>query len=240
MSTKKKIGISFSRTNFHYYWNWFTKEDLGNDMELVELSFEKNNTADIGICDGFVLTGGVDIDTSFYDGAESYDHQPDVFQVERDLFEKDIFLYAQNHKLPLLGICRGLQLVNVFQGGKLIEDINDANLLHKKDGDTDKLHTINVEPNSLLAEITGSLSSKVNSAHHQAVRPGALGENLLINAWSAEDSIIEGLEYKDKSGTAFMLCVQWHPERMSDKENNPFSIKLKKRFLAEVKKSKQV
>jgi putative glutamine amidotransferase len=234
---KKKIGISFSRTNFQYYWDWFTKEDLLDGIELVELSFEKNNVADISTCDGFVLTGGIDIDTSLYGGATGYDHQPDSFQIERDQFEKKIFRYSQNHHFPLLGICRGLQLVNVFQGGKLIEDINEANSIHKKDEEVDKQHTIKVKANSLLAEITGSTIANVNSAHHQAVKPDALGENLLVNAWSEEDAIIEGLEFEDKTDKAFMLCVQWHPERMSDKEKNPFSRKLKERFIAEVKKS---
>jgi putative glutamine amidotransferase len=232
---KKKIGISFSRTNFHYYWNWFTKADLGHDMELLELSFEKNNSDDISSCDGFVLTGGVDIDTSFYGGADSYAHQPDSFQVERDLFEKKIFQYAQTHQLPLLGICRGLQLVNVFQGGKLIEDIDDANLKHKKEDDTDKLHHIKVKPGSLLAVTTGTLRAEVNSAHHQAIQPHALGENLMVNAWSEDDAIIEGIEYKDKTGKAFMLCVQWHPERLMDKENNPFSINIKQQFIEAIK-----
>src|SRR5688572_10150813 len=109
---KKKIGISYSKTNFQFYWNWFTKEDLDDDLELVELSFEKDNTDDIAKCHGFILTGGIDIDTSLYKGARRYENQPDSFQTERDRFEEKIFRYSQAHQLPLLGICRGLQLVN--------------------------------------------------------------------------------------------------------------------------------
>ncbi|MEO5564679.1 MAG: gamma-glutamyl-gamma-aminobutyrate hydrolase family protein [Chitinophagaceae bacterium] len=235
---KKKIGISFTKTNFQYYWNWFTKDDLKNDFELVELSFEKNNIEDISKCDGFILTGGVDVDTSFYNGASSYEDKP-IFQTNRDEFEKKIYLYSQEHNLPLLGICRGLQLVNVLQGGKLVEDMGDKNTTHKKDAGVDKQHEIKVEKNSLLNEITRSETSTVNSAHHQAVKTGALGENLVANAYSEKDEIIEGLEFKDKTGKAFMLCVQWHPERMTDKEKNPFSQKLKERFLDEVKNNKK-
>ena len=65
---KKKIGISYTKTNFLNYWNWFTPGDLKNDTELVELNFEKNNSEDIYQCDGFVLTGGVDTHPSFYNG----------------------------------------------------------------------------------------------------------------------------------------------------------------------------
>src|SRR5215212_595517 len=128
---KKRIGISYTKTNFQFYWNWFTKEDLGNDLELVELSFEKNNIEDISKCDGFVLTGGVDVDTELYNGAEEYAGKPGEFQTDRDLFEKKIFEYSQAHQLPLLGICRGLQLVNILQGGQLTEDIGEANTVHK-------------------------------------------------------------------------------------------------------------
>ncbi len=231
---KKKIGISFTRTNFQYYWNWFSTEELLGKVELVELSFEKNNIADFEQCDGFVLTGGVDIDTSLYGGASSYNNQPDQFQRERDLFEEKIFRYSQFHQLPVLGICRGLQLVNVLLGGKLIEDIDEANLVHKKEGDIDKQHPITIEKNSLLAEITGTKMASVNSAHHQVVRPDALGSNLMVSAWS-EDSIVEALEFKNKTGKAFMLCVQWHPERMKNKEQNPLSSKIRERFIVELK-----
>ena len=167
-------------------------------------------------------------------GASEYEHQPDQFQKERDLFEEKIFRYSQFHQLPVLGICRGLQLVNVLLGGKLIEDIDEANLVHKKEGDTDKQHPIIIEKNSLLAEITGAQMASVNSAHHQVVSPDALGNNLMVSAWS-EDSSIEALEFRNKTGKAFMLCVQWHPERMMDKEQNPLSAKIRARFIAELK-----
>ena len=63
---KKRIGISYTETSFQHYWNWFTADDLHDDVELVELSFEKNNTEDIYRCNGFVLTGGIDVHPSLY------------------------------------------------------------------------------------------------------------------------------------------------------------------------------
>ena len=104
----KKIGISETRTNFANYPAWFTKEDLGEDMELLILSFLKNNVEDIAKCDGFVLTGGVDIVPSYYGGTTGYDNQPPDFQPARDAFEKKIYEFAKGKGLPVLGICRGM------------------------------------------------------------------------------------------------------------------------------------
>jgi acyl-CoA reductase-like NAD-dependent aldehyde dehydrogenase/gamma-glutamyl-gamma-aminobutyrate hydrolase PuuD len=234
---KKRIGISFTTTNFHYYREWFTKEDLKNDIEIVELSFEKNNIEDIPTCDGFVLTGGIDVDPSFYDANASYANAPEEFQVNRDLFEKKIFEYSQLYQLPLLGICRGMQLVNVLQGGKLIQDLGTLNAIHKKE-QSDKEHEAIVEKDSLLAEIAASASGKVNSAHHQAIDKNALGKNLKVSAYSSgDDKTIEALEFKDKSHKAFMLCVQWHPERLNGKEESPFSQNIKEQFLTEIRKT---
>ncbi|MES1217694.1 MAG: aldehyde dehydrogenase family protein [Bacteroidota bacterium] len=231
---KKKIGISYTRIAFQNYWNWFTPQDLQDDIELIELSFEKNNSEDIAACDGFVLTGGVDVDPSFYNGNSNYNNSPASFQIERDVFEEKIYRYSQLNKLPVLAICRGMQLVNVLQGGKLIQDLDNGNARHKKE-ESDKEHTVVAENNSLLYQIAGSPTGHVNSAHHQAIDPGALGENLTANAYDDDEKIIEGLEFKDKTDKAFMLCVQWHPERMRGKEENPFSENLKKQFLKEVR-----
>src|SRR5262245_33271873 len=104
---KKKIGISYTKTSFDNYWNWITKDDMQDDLELVLLSFEKNNEEDIYQCDGFILTGGVDVHPEFYDGKSDYDNSPSDFEPERDLFEEKIYRYSQENKLPVLGICRG-------------------------------------------------------------------------------------------------------------------------------------
>ena len=235
---KKRIGISFTKTKFEHYWNWFTPEDLQNDLELVELSFQKNNTEDLYTCDGFILTGGIDIDPSFYAGATDYDNIPDSFSPGRDQFEEKIYRYSQLHQLPVLGICRGMQLVNIFQGGKLIQDLGfPGNKKHYPEENTDNEHAIVADKDGLLFNITGAVSGKVNSAHHQAVDPDALGHNLKVNALADDEKTIEGLEFSDKTHTAFMLCVQWHPERMKDKEENPFSKKIKQQFLSAVRKN---
>ncbi len=234
---KKKIGISFTHSHFINYWNWFTPQDLQDDLELVELSFEKDNAADIVACDGFILTGGIDVDPAFYAGKTDYVNRPDVHETDRDHFEEKIYRYAQLNKLPLLAICRGMQLINVLQGGKLLQDLDHKNERHRKT-ETDKEHTIEAANGSLLHSITGAVTGHVNSAHHQAVDPAALGHNLQVIAHDQDDpEIIEGLEFANKAGKAFMLCIQWHPERMKDKKKNPFSLNLKNHFLAEIRKT---
>lgn len=234
---KKKIGISFSKTNFSYYWDWFTANDLNNELELVELSFLKNNVDDIAACDGFVLSGGVDIDPSLYHGHPDYNKRPETFQTDRDLFEKKVFDHAQKNKLPVLGICRGLQMVNVLLGGKLIQDLGaDGNKIHCKE-EQDKEHGVVIEQDSLLHDISQVNHGKVNSAHHQAI--DKLGAGLRVNAKSA-DGVIEGVEWSDATGKPFLLCIQWHPERMFRMElgDSPLSKNIKDRFIREIYKKK--
>ena len=230
----KKIGISYTTTNFPYYWNWFNAADL-QEVELVRLSFEEKNEEDIKECDGFILTGGIDIEPSLYKGKPDYALAPDSFQKERDLFEEKIYRYAKEHALPLLGICRGFQLVNVLEGGKLVQDLGKSNEQHKKET-TDKEHEIAVVKNSYLFDWTHQAVGRVNSAHHQAITEQVLSPAFMANAFSFdEEKIIEGFEYRDKSNKPFLLCVQWHPERMKDREQNPFSKKIKEHFIAAVK-----
>jgi len=235
---KKKIGISYTKTSFDNYWNWITQEDMQDDLEIVELSFEKNNTEDICRCNGFILTGGVDVHPDFYKGKPIYNNSPGSFQPERDVFEEKIYRYSQENKLPVLGICRGMQLINVLEGGKLIQDLDNGNERHKKEG-SDKEHNIIAEDATLLSYVAKSQNGRVNSAHHQAIDPNAIGNNLTVNAYDDDnEKIIEGLEFKNKSDKSFMLCVQWHPERMKNKEENPFSENIKQQFLAAVRDNK--
>lgn len=236
---KIRLGISFSSTNFANYLRWFDPEVYAGTVELVELHADTCTESEFETCDGFVLSGGCDIDTALYQGAKDYPHQPEAFETKRDHFESSLYWFAKKHKKPLLGICRGMQLVQVVEGGKLIQDLGEtANLIHKKAGNTDRKHRIQVNEGSLLASISQQSSGEVNSAHHQAIDPTHLGQNLLISAWSPDSQSPEALEYQNKQDQAFMLCVQWHPERMEEKEKSPFSENIKQSFLASILHSK--
>ena len=233
MNMKKKIGLSFTKTSFDHYLQWLSPPNLPDNMELVMLSFEKDNTEDIYACDGFVLSGGVDIDPSFYGGVAQYANRPAAFQKVRDEFEEKIFWYSQANDLPLLAICRGLQLVNILQEGTLQQDLGDLNAGHQKGKHADSQHLVSVEEGSLLHDITGTGVGTVNSAHHQAIAD--LGRGLAVNC-RAQDGTIEGIEWADKTGKGFMLGVQWHPERMVGQhgQDSPFAHSIRTRFFQEV------
>jgi putative glutamine amidotransferase len=160
--------------------------------------------------DGVVFTGGGDIKTSYYQGE---DH-PKVggVEVDRDRVELKLLERAVNDGVPFLGICRGLQLINVGLGGTLYADIADqvpgaSKHDYYPDWERDHLaHPVEVDEGTQLAGIIGDGQIEVNSLHHQAVDKVAAG--LVVTA-TAPDGIVEGLELPDHP---FGLAVQWHPE----------------------------
>jgi len=159
--------------------------------------------------DGLLLTGGDDVDPGLY--GESPHRTFDVAEPGRDAFEIDLVRRALDGNLPVLAICRGLQILNVALGGTLIQDIpsEPGGLLpHDADGPPTTLaHTVTVTPGSCLAALVGPDETRaVNSRHHQAVR--ALGHGLVATATSP-DGVIEAAEVP---AACFCVGVQWHPE----------------------------
>ncbi len=212
----KRLGITQTLTNYDFYPKWFTKNDLGDDIQLVHLSFEHFDLPLLATLDGVLLTGGIDIYPACYTHFAPYPNAPSDFQHQRDLFESLVYHHAKRMKMPILGICRGHQLINILEGGKLIQDLGlPGNHKHRADG-KDKEHDIKVLEGSYFHSITKQLKGKVNSAHHQSIDPEHIGKNLIPVAWSEEDGVIEAIEYKDTSDTGYLLAVQYHPERMSD------------------------
>lgn len=160
--------------------------------------------------DGVLFTGGGDIHPGYY-GAEA-DPQATLVDSERDQMELGFLEYAVQNGLPFLGICRGLQLVNVGLGGNLYGDILSQRPGSQRHDFFPELprdhlaHPVQIEPDSRLASILGRTSLKVNSLHHQAVRDPAPGVRVTARAG---DGVVEGLEL---DGHPFGLAVQWHPE----------------------------
>jgi putative glutamine amidotransferase len=230
-----KIGLTQTRNHekHQYYIDWLK----GNEkIEIVTLSVNDDNLDELNDCDALVLSGGVDVHPKFYGSKTGYPGEPEEFNEKRDEFEIAAFQSAQENNIPILGICRGMQLINVIHKGTLIQSLefNDLNKIHK--GEPDKSHDVNIEPGTILYDIVGSSQTGINSAHHQAI--DKLGEGLRINARSNE-GVIEGIERLDNSNKAFLLAVQWHPERMFrfQLENSAASKAIRDRFIQEIKKS---
>ncbi len=221
-----KIGITYSETNYKNYPKWFEDEV---DVEIVDLSFERFNFEEASTCDGILFSGGVDTHPKFYlkDASENYPNAPKEFILSRDEFELKVMEIAFDKKIPVLGICRGLQLINVFLGGKLILDVGiEGFKIHQKEQGIDKKHLVKIEKGTRIEKITGIKEGFTNSAHHQAIE--ILGKGLFASAYSA-DGIIEAIELENPE-SHFMLAVQWHPERMENMES-PLSLNIKKAFL---------
>lgn len=162
------------------------------------------------LLDGLLLTGGEDIDPSYY--GEEPEKELGVVDVERDRMEWELTRLALQWNLPILGICRGIQVLNVAAGGTLWQDIarrSEFHVKHRQQAAGDwATHTLRVESGSLLARIFGTTQVRTNTFHHQAVKEVAPGFRAV--AWSA-DGLIEGIE---KEGEVFVVGVQYHPELM--------------------------
>ena len=232
MSQKIKIGVTFSESRNENYPKWIKGDDV--DIEIVELSWEKQNWDDIEDCDGIVLTGGIDTCPKFYENERTdYPNRPQTWNEARDEFEMHVFETALNFDHPVLAICRGLQLVNVALGGDLIQDLEEAGKNdHRRHGDADGQHDISISEGTLLSEVAQGTSGNINSAHHQAV--GHISDELVVSAVSP-DGVIEAIEWKVKEGEPWLLAVQWHPERMEDKETSPLSKNIREKFIEAVR-----
>ena len=229
-----KIGLTRTENpeKHQYYIDWLKGNE---DIEVVTLSALDNNDNELNDCNALVLSGGSDIDPVFYGGQLHYPKAPEQWNRDRDVFELSLLQSALNQSKPVLGICRGMQLINVAFHGTMVQNLGvELNKIHE--GNPDKLHTVNIEDGSILHEIAGHRKSEVNSAHHQSVdRPG---EELTISAHS-EEGVAEAVEWKDATGKSFLLAVQWHPERMFkfQLENSSLSKLIRERFIAEIKKT---
>jgi gamma-glutamyl-gamma-aminobutyrate hydrolase PuuD len=165
----------------------------------------------LGGIDGLILTGGEDLDPAWYGADPSPLLSPP--SRERDLFELALFAVARQQGLPILGICRGIQLINVGMGGTLFQDLpteRPGAVNHRPDGARDaRSHRVTLQPGSRAAEALGATAITVNSSHHQAIKDLAPG--LHPTGWT-DDKLIETAETAPDA--PWLLAVQWHPEEM--------------------------
>lgn len=168
----------------------------------------------LDLCDGVLVSGGHDVDPRRYGQRNLYSGE---IALERD--EQDLFVtryIADNTDKPILGICRGIQIINVAFGGTLWQDIEKQCGAYHHFGDSYPRnvgwHSNKLKPGSKLAEIFGKEEIMTNSFHHQAVAEP--GEGITITSYS-EEGVAEGIEL---AGHKFVVAVQWHPEMMYDSE----------------------
>ena len=170
--------------------------------------------------DGVLLTGGEDVQTELYSKKLSARLAKVMGPTEpaRDVLELLMIDEVFRQRKPLLAICRGQQILNVALGGSLIVDIptqKPSTINHRRlDLKSDKVHEVTLTPHSLLAKITGKRMLDVNSTHHQSV--DRVAKPLRVTGKSP-DGIIEAMELKNTGLLPYLLAVQFHPERLTDR-----------------------
>lgn len=183
----------------------------GIPIILPPLSGQAAIELQLNLIDVLLLSGGSDISPSAY--GEDPSPLLGKTNTERDSYELTLVKMAHAKKIPIFGICRGLQLINVAFGGTLYQDLSlrqGSWTGHKQQIRADEpVHNITIAESSLLCSIIGQKNLESNSFHHQGVKQLAPG--FTANAW-AEDGLIEGIEM---CGTAPILGVQWHPEMLA-------------------------
>lgn len=177
---------------------------------LIPSTLSKDTiTETVKAVDGILIPGGNDIDPSFYNEvAKEYTKD---FNRNNDLFQFMMIEEALAQKKPIMGICRGLQVLNVFFNGSLYQDVEkekEKSIRHKcYESPEGVSHEVEIKKNSLLHDAVKKERLSVNSLHHQGIRE--LGEDLEAVAFSP-DGLIEGIENREKG----ILAVQWHPEAL--------------------------
>ena len=195
----------------------------------ILLPYVEENILDyLNMVDGIIFPGSdSDVDPSYY--GEEVDHPEVLVEKFKTAFEVQMMRAAIQKDIPILGICNGMQLMNVVCGGSLIqhipEEYKDGKIEHKISYTQQEFaHDILIKDGTCLADITKISVAKVNSYHHQAVKE--LGDNMVISA-VAPDGIIEAIEHKYMR---FCMGVEWHPEYLSD---NGIDVKIFQKFIKE-------
>lgn len=233
MGIRPKVGVSAPAKGGYGSWIFTYIILTLNGVKAIKIT--TNNRMDFSTCKGFIIAGGADIDPRLYGKQlekefkeekerdfklKSYLLLPFIFMIrffssstnstqideDRDKLELSLIKFAHENKLPIIGICRGMQLMNIYKGGTLHKDIKALY--------TEKPHintllprkTIHISKNSLLYEIIQHNQYQVNSLHHQSI--DQLGKNLKVVA-TENNGVIQAIE--DQSHP-FFIGLQWHPE----------------------------
>jgi putative glutamine amidotransferase len=179
----------------------------------------------LSVVDGLILSGGADVNPLSY-GEEPHPSL-EMVMPRRDAFESELLKLATEQKMPVLGICRGEQFINVYFGGTLYQDIHDmtdSNVKHRQLGNRELgTHTVDIKKDSWLYKVLGN-KVVTNSFHHQAVKDIAPGFEIVARS---KDGGVEAIEKLEGS---FCVAVQWHPEMMQ--KRYPVMLKIFRAFIA--------
>jgi putative glutamine amidotransferase len=230
-TTPIKVAVSLASPN---YINWIHRADA--TVETIDMKSMPVAQAVklLETCKGLVLTGGEDVYPAYYGKADELSRCST--NPSRDTLELALIRKALKMKIPIVGICRGEQLLNVSQGGTLIVDIPtdySKKVVHQMDDYLKCFHNVNTVKGSLLDQICKTQNGIVTSNHHQAVKK--LAPSFKVAA-RADDNLIESIQWLNPKGKSFLIAVQWHPERMDSL--SPLSMPIAQRFSQEAYKYK--
>ena len=182
----------------------------GDPVALDPTASASERDAALASMDGLLLPGGADLDPALYGERP---HPAVAGEGARDDLELAAWSAARERGVPIFGVCRGFQAINVFSGGRLVQHLEG----HDSPTDAPEAHPLHLDPTSrlagILAETEPLLSTEVNSYHHQAVRPGDLAPGLVASAVAPHEDgeLVEALEAADRDD--WLIGVQFHPER---------------------------
>lgn len=205
MAQKTKIAVTGPDSYFPWAWwcCWFILRWFGcKPIYLTSKTYMSHQKERFH---GVIISGGTDIDPSLY--GLKLDTNPKL-DPERDAFESEIIKYALKSNLPLLGICRGAQLLNVLMGGDLYNDLSTIRNKASSKKHLRALKQVYLKRDSILYNLFNRKKIMVNSLHNQAIKN--VGDGLISTARD-EDEIIQGIE---STSHLFIIGVQWHPEYM--------------------------
>lgn len=217
--TRKGGTLSKAQATNHASYRVRVEESGGDPIDLLppaNASFK--SVPEYGI-QGVLFTGGGDLNPVLY-GEQN--HASNYIDDERDRFEIKLMRDVLSTDTPIFAICRGFQILNVACGGTLLQDIlTPPYRQHATTAGVSAQHTIDVTAESRLRSLLPGAPIAVNSRHHQAVTRKTLGCPLVATAFSSGEDIVEGIE---KPGKAWVVGVQWHPERIEDNIGNTFQV----------------